>query len=329
MHLTSSPVAWYAARAGGVVAYLLLTSVVLLGLQMSSRRRLDRWPRIAIEDVHRFAAFAAGSFVVIHIVAIAIDSYLPFSLSSLAVPFISHYRPAWIGLGIVAAELMLAVAIANRLRGRVLSYSAWRKTHYATFAVWTGATIHGIGSGTDRSSVWLVALMVVSAGAVAGMTMWRVVQPRIRAGRDIGFVPGAAGAVAAGVILALALGPFKVQTKPWNAANFTEQLIGRIQRRAGATRGIVSLAGSGRGDQNVLVRADLLLAPTRLVATSFQMEYLPSGDVCRGQVTQITDNGLGFFATCSLKNGDARSIHASWLASQGLDLSGGTIESSS
>jgi len=32
VHLTSSPAAWYAARAGGVVAYVLVTSVVLLGV---------------------------------------------------------------------------------------------------------------------------------------------------------------------------------------------------------------------------------------------------------------------------------------------------------
>jgi methionine sulfoxide reductase heme-binding subunit len=328
MHLTSSPVAWYAVRAGGVVAYLLLTTAVLLGLQMSSRRRMERWPRIAIEDVHRFVAFAAGSFVVIHIVAIAIDSYLPFSLKSLAVPFISRYRPAWVGLGIVAAELMLAVAIANRLRGRVLSYASWRKTHYATFGVWSLASIHGIAAGTDRSSFWLVALTVVSVGAVAGMTMWRVLQPQIRAGTDIGFAPGAAGAVAAAAILALALGPFKVHTKPWNAASFSDQLSGRISRRAGSIRGIVSLAGSGSGDQNVLVRADLLLAPAHLLDTAFQMEYLPSGDVCRGRVTQIADDGLGFYATCALRNGSRRSIHASWLESGGLDISGGSIDSS-
>jgi sulfoxide reductase heme-binding subunit YedZ len=328
VHLTSSPVAWYAARAGGVVAYLLLTAVVLLGLQMSSKRRWERWPRIAIEDVHRFAAFAAGSFVVIHVVAIAIDSYLPFSLSSLVVPFIAHYRPVWVGIGIVAAELMLAVAIANRLRGRVLSYSTWRKTHYATFAVWAGATVHGIGTGTDRSSAWLVALSVVGAGAVVAMTAWRIVQPRLRTGMSLGFVPAAAGAVAAGGILALTLGPFKVHTKPWNAASFSEQLTGRISRRSGSTRGLVSLAGSGIGDQKVLVRADLLLAPSRLLDTAFQMEYLPSGDVCRGRVTQITDNGLGFEATCSMSDGGTRSVHASWLESQGLDISGGTIESS-
>lgn len=327
MHLTSSPVAWYAARAGGVVAYVLLTTVVLLGLQMSSKRKLERWPRIAIEDVHRFIAFAAGTFVVIHIGAIAIDKYLPFSLQSLVVPFIARYRPAWVGLGIVAAELMLAVAIANRLRGRVLSYSAWRKTHYATFAVWTGATVHGIASGTDRSSFWLVALTVVAAGAVVGMTAWRILQPKIRAGVDIGFAPGLAGAVAGGVILFLALVPFKVHTKPWNAANFSDDLSGTISRSSGATRGLVSLAGTGTGDQRVLVRADLLLAPARLLSTAFQMEYLPSGDVCRGRVTQISNDGLGFDATCTMKDGNTRNVHASWFETEGSDFSGGTLQS--
>ena len=328
MHLTKAPEAWYAARAGGVVAYVLITAVVLLGLQMSSRRKLPLWPRIAIEDVHRFVAFAAGAFVVIHIVAIAIDSYLPFSIQSLVVPFIAKYRPAWVGIGIVAAELMLAVAIANRLRGRVLSYAAWRKTHYATFAVWGGATVHGIGSGTDRSSVWLIALIVVSAGAVAAMTAWRIVQPRIRSGADLGFVPAVAGAALAAGVLVLALGPFKTHTKPWNAANFSDELTGSIQRRAGSVRGIVSLAGAGSGDQRVLVRADLLLAPARLLDTAFQMEYLPSGDVCRGHVTQISQDGLGFDADCTMPNGDTRSVQASWLESEGSALSGGTIDSS-
>ena len=328
VHLTSSPIAWYAARAGGIVAYLLLTAVVLLGLQMSAKRKLPRWPRIAIEDVHRFAAFAAGSFVVIHIVAIAIDSYLPFSLPSIVVPFIARYRPAWVGIGIVGAELMLAVAIANRLRGRVLSYDTWRKTHYATFAVWIAATVHGLGSGTDRSTPWLIAIELGCAGGVAGMTAWRVLQPRIRAGVDIGYAPGAAGALAAGVVVFLALVPFKSHTKPWNAANFSDQLSGSIARRTGSTRGLVSLAGTGTGDQRVLVRADLLLAPTQLLNTAFQMEYLPSGDLCRGTVTNIDTGGLGFSATCRMRDGGTRNVHASWPESDGAQLSGGTIDSS-
>jgi sulfoxide reductase heme-binding subunit YedZ len=327
MHLTTSPVAWYAARAGGVVAYLLLTATVLLGLTMSSRRRIERWPRIAIEDVHRFCAFAAGTFVAIHILAIAIDAYLPFSLKSLVVPFVSRYRPAWVGLGIVAAELMLAVAITNRLRNRVLSYPTWRKLHYATFGVWGGATIHGIGSGTDRSSFWLAGIEMAAAGAVLGLLTWRLVQPRIRAGADVGYLPAGVGAAASTAMLVLALGPFHAHTKPWNAASFSDRLDGRIVRRTATTRGIVSLAGTGRGDQNVLVRADLLIAPEQVLGTAFQMEYLPSGDVCRGDVTGIAQNGLGFDATCRMKDGESRFLHATWLDGPGAALSGGTLES--
>src|SRR5207253_8412482 len=45
VHLTSSPVDWYAARSAGIVAYVLLSVVVALGLVLSGRRRLPRWPR--------------------------------------------------------------------------------------------------------------------------------------------------------------------------------------------------------------------------------------------------------------------------------------------
>ena len=135
VHLTASPVDWYAARAAGVVAYVLLTSVVALGLTMSSQRRLQRWPRFAIEDVHRFGAILVGVFVGIHVVTIAIDSYLRFSIAAIAVPFATSYRPVWTALGTVAAELLLALAVTNRLRNRRLSYAAWRRLHYANLSL--------------------------------------------------------------------------------------------------------------------------------------------------------------------------------------------------
>jgi len=113
MHVTSSPLDWYAARAGGVIAYLLLSTSVVLGLTMSGKRSLELWPRFAIENVHRFLGILTGTFIVIHIVAIAIDAYLPFSPWSLFIPMISKYRPLWVALGIVAAELLLALAVAK------------------------------------------------------------------------------------------------------------------------------------------------------------------------------------------------------------------------
>lgn len=169
MHLTSSPVDWYAARAAGIVAYVLLSIVVALGLVLSGRRRLERWPRFALEDVHRFAGILTGSFLALHVLTVAIDSYTRFSLAQLVVPFTSSYRPLPVALGTVSAELLVAVGISNRFRARGLSYRAWRRIHYLGFAVWGFAALHGVTAGTDRGSGWLVALYATTIAAICGL----------------------------------------------------------------------------------------------------------------------------------------------------------------
>ena len=315
MHLTSSPVDWYAARAAGVVAYVLLTIVVSFGLTMSSRRRLERWPRFALEEVHRFGGILVGTFIAIHVVTIAIDSYLRFSLPAILVPFASSYRPLWVALGIVAAELLLALAITNRFRDR-LPYARWRAFHYANFAVWTAATVHGLASGTDRSSVWLMPLTAVCAGVVVTLTAQRV---RLSAPRAL-----AAGGVAAAVVIALALVAFPFHPRPWNARTFHDSLVGVISRNAGPTREIVSVVATGEGDQRVLMRADLLVEPRGLLATSFDLEFLPSGLRCHGHVTHI--DSLGFQGLCRAADGTKRVVRAAWEAEQGSQFNAGTLD---
>ena len=315
MHLTSSPVDWYAARAAGVVAYVLLTVVVSLGLTMSSRRKLERWPRFALEDVHRFGGILVGTFIAIHIVTIAIDSYLRFSLAAIIVPFAASYRPIWTALGVVAAELLLALAVTNRLRRR-MPYARWRAFHYANFAVWTAATVHGLAGGTDRSSVWLITLFAISAGVVVTLTAQRV---RLTLPRAL-----ASGGAAAGVVLVLALFAFPFHARPWNARTFHDSLVGVISRNAGPTRELVSVVATGQGDQRVLMRADLLVEPRGLLATSFDLEFLPSGLRCHGRVTHI--DSLGFQGTCRASDGTRRFVRAAWEAEQGSDFNAGTLD---
>jgi methionine sulfoxide reductase heme-binding subunit len=324
VHLTSNPLDWYAARAGGVVAYLLLSTTVVLGLTMSGKRSLKLWPRFAIEDVHRFLGILTGTFIVLHIVAIAIDAYLPFSLWSLIIPGISKYRPLWVALGIVAAELLLALAFANHYRDRGLAYKTWRRTHYVNFAVWTAATIHGLGSGTDRSSAWLLAMYGVAVAAVVASTVWRVLrrlEPAVWLRR---VVPTVAACVCVGVVGLIGLTALRFQPKPWNNPRFSETLQGRIQQDTGPTRGIISLAGNGVGTQKVLVRADLLIAPQQLLSTSFQMEYLPSGARCVGRVTNV--HAYSFQATCRMAGGATRSVSASWTPTNSPTLVGGVLQ---
>ena len=79
------------------------------------------------------------------------------------------------------------------------------------------------------------------------------------------------------------------------------------------------MTGIGHGSQNVLVRADLLVSSTSLQATTFQMEYLPSGMVCKGKVTAVRP--LGFDGACKT-GGVQHHVVANWrLTHDGL-LSG-------
>ncbi len=315
MHLTTSPLDWYAARAAGVAAYLILTVVVTLGMTMASGRQLKRWPKFALEDVHRFGGLLVGSFVTIHVVTIALDAYLPFSIASILVPFVAGYRTLYTALGIVAAELLLALAITNRYRDR-LPYRFWRRAHYLNFAVWGAATVHGLGSGTDRSTPWLLALFTASVALVLGAGVWRATRAR----------PAVVSLVAAagvGAVVLAATGPLRFSPKPWNASSFEAPITGQVVQNVGSTRGLVSAAATADGRQRALLRADLLLEPSRLDATSFQLEFLPSGMLCTGTVTKV--QSFGFDARCRAQDGTRRFVHASWTLSEGNRLEGQVV----
>jgi sulfoxide reductase heme-binding subunit YedZ len=318
MHLTTNPVDWYAARAAGLAAYVLLSAVVCLGMTMAGRKRFERWPRFALEEVHRFAGLLVGSFVGIHVVAIAIDAYLPFSLTALSVPLAASYRPLFTALGIVAAELLLALAVTNRYRDR-LPYRFWRRAHYLNVAIWAAATVHGLGSGTDRSTPWLLAVFAVAVAAVVGVGSWRALRGRLAPGR-VGRIAAALPAAGVTAVVLLAGGPLRFSPRPWNARSFDGTLTGHVVRDLGATRGLISAAATADGRQRALLRADLLIEPSRLEATSFQLEFLPSGLICAGRVTRV--QSFGFDATCRAGDGSRRFVHATWSLAQGDELNG-------
>lgn len=306
MHLTTNPAFWYATRASGIAAFIILTVVVCIGMSMGGKAQSTNWPRFSLEDIHRFGGLLVGALVTIHVVTIAVDSFLPFSIVNLLVPFTATYRPLWTGLGIAAAELLLALAITNHYRKR-LPYSFWRKAHYANFAVWTLAVLHGVMTGTDRSVWWLAIIYGLSIASVATLAVWRFGARNIRAGSVA--LTGVVTVVAVPLII---VGPLYHGAPVWNAKNITERLVGQVVRNGTNITQIVSFVGKGTQPQRLLIRADLLVETQGLQNTSLQLEYLPSGDICRGTVTNISEGGTGFTGTCRLKNGETRSVNASW-----------------
>lgn len=173
----ASALPWYVARAGGLTAFLMLTLSVLVGVGLAGRPTLPLWPRFAIEDVHRFLGMLAGTFVAVHVASIYLDSYVTFPLVALVVPGKSGYETLGVAFGVVGMELLVALAVSNRLRSH-LPRRAWRTFHGIAFLVWASTLVHGLVTGTDADAVWALPLFAGAAGSVAGAVVWRLCRTR-------------------------------------------------------------------------------------------------------------------------------------------------------
>src|SRR4029450_5681265 len=73
--------------------------------------------------------------------------------TALVVPGIAPYRPVSTAFGVVAAELAALIVLSFRVRAKI-GAKAWRRLHWATFAIFLAATVHGLGAGTDTGQSW-------------------------------------------------------------------------------------------------------------------------------------------------------------------------------
>jgi methionine sulfoxide reductase heme-binding subunit len=197
---------WYLTRSSGAVALVLLTLALALGVVDVRRWSTDRWPRFVVDSLHRNASLLALAFLALHILTAVLDSFAPISLVDSVVPFTGSYRPFWLGLGALSFDLMLAVILTSLLRRR-MGHAAWRAIHWLAYASWPIALLHGLGTGSDTKSTWMLAIAVgcLMAGVAAVLVRVAAGWPRHLARR--GTALGGAAIFTLGLILWLPSGP--------------------------------------------------------------------------------------------------------------------------
>ncbi len=156
---------WYLTRSTGAVALVLLTISVVLGVLDVNRWTSPRWPRFVVDGLHRNASLLVVVFICLHILTAVLDSFAPIAVTDAILPFLGVYRPFWLGLGALAFDLLLAIAVTSLLRQR-LGHRAWRLTHWLAYACWPLALLHGLGTGSDIRSGWMLGLSAVCLLAV-------------------------------------------------------------------------------------------------------------------------------------------------------------------
>lgn len=225
----SSTALWYTTRATGLVALVLLTIAMVLGLLSSVRYQRPGWPRFVTLGLHRNASLLALAFTVAHVLTTVLDTFVSIPIQDAVIPFIGSYRPLWLGFGAIGFDLMLALIGTSLLRTR-MSFRSWQVVHWTAYACWPVAILHGLGAGTDTSARWVLALTAACVAVVAGLTLWRVL--RSWPARP---VVCTAGAVA--IVLALVAGT------AWLAAG---PLSPGWSHRAGTGTSVLIRTGSAR-----------------------------------------------------------------------------------
>ena len=164
---------WYTTRSAGIVAWVLLGASVLWGLALSTKVLRGKPRPNWILDLHRFLGGLALVFTGIHVIAILFDTYVHFGLVEVLVPFTGTWHPVAVAWGIIGLYLLAAVEVTSLLRKR-LSKRVWRATHYLSFPLFALTTVHALTAGTDRTTVLLRAVMILTAVGVAALTVLRV-----------------------------------------------------------------------------------------------------------------------------------------------------------
>jgi sulfoxide reductase heme-binding subunit YedZ len=164
---------WYVGRGTGVVTLVLFSLVVALGIGTRSARPLFGLPRFAVTAIHRSTSLLAIVFLAIHITTMLLDAEAPLRLVDAIVPFVGSYRPVWLGLGTIAAELLVAVVVTSLLRHRI-GLRGWRFVHWAAYLAWPVAVAHGLGTGTDNGQWWLWTIAGGCVVLVLACVAWRL-----------------------------------------------------------------------------------------------------------------------------------------------------------
>jgi sulfoxide reductase heme-binding subunit YedZ len=175
--VVETPADWYLLRGSGLVALVLFSLAVALGVVGVRRWRSVRWPRAVTAGLHRSMALLAVCFLGLHIVTAVLDRWVGLGWVDAVVPFRSKAMPLWVGLGTVAFDLAVAVVLTSLLR-RHLGYRLWRTVHWGAWLVWPLALAHGLGSGTDTGSGWGLGVAVACLALVASAAVWRVAGDR-------------------------------------------------------------------------------------------------------------------------------------------------------
>jgi sulfoxide reductase heme-binding subunit YedZ len=169
---------WLASRASGIVAMILITASVFIGLTLATRvlkgPGMSRW----LAAAHEQAAVGGLVAIGLHGVTLLGDPFLKPGVTGISIPFAMDYKTVWVGLGVVAGYLAALTGLTFYARKRI-GVARWRKLHRLTIVAYGLSLVHTIQAGTDfGAGSWPRLAILAPAGPILVLFAERVLAGR-------------------------------------------------------------------------------------------------------------------------------------------------------
>jgi len=316
---------WYATRGLGIATLVVLTATVVLGIMTSVRWIGESTPGFVAAELHRNLSLIAIGLLALHMITTILDPFAQITVRDAIIPVGALYRPIWLGLGVVAMEIMVALIATSLLRERI-GLRLWRVIHWAAYLSWPLAIVHGLGTGSDSRAPWMIAVVASCVEAVI-LSLYQ----RLRYG-PMQTLPiragGAVMAVFAIVVMGVwaVTGPFQVD---WTSRSGTPVKVAVVTGPVHPGPGGFSdplygvMAKDSAGNISISFRDAVDTALTVSVRSPNSTETLPVVSVSRGTKVLCTvpaNAGVTLYAVCATVR-----IQITFYGSTSLVASGGSI----
>ena len=149
---------WLASRAAGIVGFIALGLVAVLGL-VSALKLVSPATAARLRPFHERLALTGLGAIAVHGLLLLLDPWLHPGVTGILIPFTMGYRPLWTGLGIIAFYALAAFGLSFYQRKRI-GARRWRSAHrFASIAFVLGG-VHAFFAGTDARSPLLMGIIL-------------------------------------------------------------------------------------------------------------------------------------------------------------------------
>jgi predicted ferric reductase len=171
---------WFIARITGLTAFAVLSLSVLSGEALRTSVLDFLAKNRAVRKLHDFTTPLWLPLVFAHVIALLFDKTARIQPINVVVPFTTDYGQLPIGLGTIAFDIVMVVAITSWLRSR-MNNTLWTWIHRTSYIGFVALFFHAALSGTDFDAPLVSAIAWSTAAGLAILGISRIVWGRLPA----------------------------------------------------------------------------------------------------------------------------------------------------